>query len=156
MPTTRSVNASVYDERLSLPWYWWLVALGIVAAGTAEVAAGFTWDVALGVFAALGLPTAALLTVMGRGRVRVDAAGVHAGGRTLDYDEIDTLESLDARETRLRIGPAADPSAHLVTRGWIHSSVLIRPLDTATTPYWLVCSRRPHELIEAVTRHARR
>jgi hypothetical protein len=55
----------------------------------------------------------------------------------------------------LRLGPQADPGAHVVFRGWVGESVLVTPLDRSVTPYWLVSTRRPDELLAAIERIAR-
>src|SRR3954447_13822949 len=72
MPTDGPSHAPAFEERLSLPWQWWLIAGVGVAVGEAEVFAGFSWQVALIVYAVLGLPVLALLLGMGRVRVVVD------------------------------------------------------------------------------------
>jgi hypothetical protein len=66
------------------------------------------------------------------------------------------VEALDRAQTREWLGPRADPTAHVVTRGWVATSVLIRPRRVDETPYWLVSTRRPEVLLAAVTRLARR
>jgi len=150
MPAEEDSHPLVFAERLSVPWHWWLIGVVGVGVGGAEVFAGFDWRVALIVYAALGVPVLVLLLGMGRTRVRVDERGVHAGGRTLEADDIAAVTVLDERATRARLGPAADPRAHTVTRGFVKSSVELIPLDDAQTPYWLVSTRRPDELAEAV------
>jgi hypothetical protein len=57
---------------------------------------------------------------------------------------------LDARQTRLRLGPAANPRAHVVARGFVKQSVEVAPLDERGVPYWLVSTRLPDELVEAL------
>jgi hypothetical protein len=65
------------------------------------------------------------------------------------------VEGLDARQTRLLLGPEADPAARLVVRGYIREAVLIRPLRSTPVPYWLVSTRHPGDVIAAVERAAR-
>jgi hypothetical protein len=148
-------NAVLYAERLSVPKRWWLVATIGVAVGGAEVFAGFNWRVALVVYAALGLPTLALLIGMGHTTLRVDAAGLHAGGHTLPLVDIAAARVLDARETRHRVGPGADPAAHTVARGFIRESVLVRPVRAESAPYWLVSTRHGDQLVVALARAGR-
>ena len=48
-------------------------------------------------------------------------------------------------------GPGLDARAHLCLRGWVRPGLrldLVDPQDP--TPYWLVSSRRPERLLEAV------
>ena len=135
-----------------MPVRWWLIAAAGVAVGAAEIFAGFNWQVALIVYAALALPVTALLLAMGSTTIRVDADGLHAGGRTLPLAEMSAAAVLDADETRRWLGPGADPAAHVVARGFVRRAVLIRLVDPATAPYWLVSSRRPDELLTALVR----
>jgi hypothetical protein len=123
-----------------------------VAIGGAEVFAGFTLPVVLTVYLVLGLPTLALLIGMGRETVRVDGEGLHAGGRTLPLTDVASARALGARETRHRLGPGADPRAHVVNKGYIHESVLVRPAGDDATPYWLVSTRHPEQLLAVLSR----
>jgi hypothetical protein len=151
MPPT----APVYVEQLSVRARWWLVVIAVAAFGSIEVSAGLGWLAALVTLAvAIGL-AASLLAGVGRVVVRVDAGGVHAGKRSMGFEEMESAEGLDRTQTRIQLGPAADPSAYLFIRGYIPESVLIRPLDPDPTPYWLISTRRPAEFVAAVERAAR-
>ena len=150
MPAQAGLHAPLFAERLSIPWHWWLIGAVGVLLGGAEIFAGFNWHVALLVYAVLGIPVLVLLIGMGRGRVVVDAAGLHAGGRTLPATDIAGATVHDERQTRLRLGPQADPRAHVVSRGFVKTSVEIAPLDEGSVPYWLVSTRRPDALVEAL------
>ena len=150
MPADTGSHAPLFAERLSIPARWWLIALvGVLVAG-AEVFGGFPWWVAVATYAGLGIPVAAMLATMGRTTVRVDEAGLHAGGELLGATDIAGATVLDAAQTRLRLGPRADPRAHVVARGFIKQSVEVAPLDERAVPYWLVSTRRPDELVEAL------
>lgn len=151
MPPKAARNAPIYTEKLSVPLRWWFITGAGVAVGVAEIAGGFSWRVALIVLAALAIPMIALLLKVGATRLHVDAGGLHAGGRILPFDEMAAATVLDADETRRWLGPGADPAAHVVARGFVRRSVLVRPVDPAT-PYWLVSSRHPEELLGALTR----
>jgi hypothetical protein len=152
MPADDAADAALFAERLKVPRRWWLVAAVGVAIGGAEVFAGFTWEVAVSVYAALAVPVAAFLVTVGRATVRVDRAGLHAGGRTLPLEEIAAATPLTADATRHRLGPGADPAAHVLTRGYVPTAVLVRPVHAEPAPYWLVSTRRPDQLVAALTR----
>ena len=146
----------LFGERLSVPRRWWpIAAVGVLVAG-AEIFGGFGWRVALVVYAALTVPVVSLLVAMGRTRVVVDEAGLHAGGRTLDATDIAGATVLDQAQTRLRLGPRGDPRAHVVARGFVKSAVEVAPVDEHEVPYWLVSTRRPDELVEALREAVRR
>ena len=150
MPADQPIHPPLFSERLSVPGRWWPIAFVGVAVAGAEVFGGFPWWVAVATYAALGIPVLVLLVGMGRTTVVVDAAGLHAGGRTLVATDIASATVLDAQLTRLRLGPRADPRAHVVHRGFIKPSVEIEPIDEGVVPYWLVSTRRPDDLVEAL------
>lgn len=146
----------MYVERLSVRRRWWVVVLAIAVLGTLEVSAGFSWKVGLIVLAVMVAPAVAILVAMSRLSLRVDSSGLHAGGETMAFEDMESVEALDAAATRLQIGPRADPSARLVFRGFIPSSVLVRPLSSSSpAPYWLVSTRHPQQVVAAVERAAR-
>ena len=147
--------AAAYVERLSIKPRWWAVVLAIALFGSSELFAGFGGRVIAVVVAAVVIPTVVLLTLSGRTVLRVDGEGIHVGTATMGFDEMASVEALDPTTTRLILGPQADPSARLFVRGFIREAVLIRPLDPTPTPYWLVSSRRPGEVIAAVEQAAR-
>jgi hypothetical protein len=151
MPGNGGSDAPFFRERLYVPLRWWVIATLGVAVGGAEVFAGFHWKVALIVYAVLGVPTAALLLATGHVTVTVDAAGLHARGATLPVDQMLEMQRLDHDKTKHQLGPGGDRTAHLVARGYVRESVAIRTTEDSGVPYWLVSSRKPEDLIAALT-----
>lgn len=145
----------LYVERLSVRARWWVVVLAIAAFGSVELFAGFGAPVIAVVLAAVFVPTLLLLALTGRTRIVVDDDGIHVGGQTMGYEDMESVEALDAARTRLVLGPEADPSARLFVRGYIREAVLVRPLRAEPVPYWLVSTRHPQQVIAAVERAAR-
>jgi hypothetical protein len=145
----------LYVERLTVRPIWWVVALVVAGLGALELAAGFRWQIGVIALAAAAAPTLAVLVTLSRLTVRVDERGIHAGGRTMTYDEMESVEALDRRQTKAQAGPQADPAAFLVFRGYIGQSVLVRPMTAEPTPYWLVSTRHPQQVVAAVERAAR-
>jgi hypothetical protein len=144
----------LYVERLAIKARWWLVVLAVALFGSAELFAGFGGRVIALVVASVVIPTLVLLTLTGRTVLRVDTAGIHVDGATMSFDQMDSVEALDGAATRLALGPQADPSAKLVVRGYIHTSVRIRPRPGEGPPYWLVSTRHPQRVIAAVEQAA--
>src|SRR5436305_7719772 len=103
-----------YVERLSVRARWWVVVVLVALGGSAELFAGFAWGVIAVVVAAVLLPTLVLLAWAGRTRLVVTGDGITAAGQTMPFDEMESVEGLDARRTRLLLGPEADPTARLV------------------------------------------
>lgn len=150
MPRNEVTHAPLFRERLYVPLRWWVIATLGVAVGGAEVFAGFNWRLAVLVYAALALPTAAILLATGHLTVTVDAAGLHERGLTLPPEDMVEVRRLDAELTRRQLGPAGDREAHLVARGYVRESVAIRTTEESGVPYWLVSTRRPDDLIAAL------
>jgi hypothetical protein len=146
---------AVYVERLTVRPIWWIVALSVAGLGAGELAAGFRWQIGLIALAAAAVPTISVLVVLSRLTVRVDELGIHAGRRTMTYDEMESAEALDGAQTKAQAGPRADPAAYLVFRGYIRQSVLVRPLDPRPVPYWLISTRHPARVVAAIERAAR-
>ncbi|MGB4272351.1 MAG: DUF3093 family protein, partial [Propionicimonas sp.] len=83
--------------------------------------------------------------------VRVDEQGVKADGAVLEWAWLGTATALDAAATRRRLGPGADHRAHLIIRGYITTAVELTVNDPDDAhPYWLVSTRRPRELVQAI------
>jgi hypothetical protein len=140
----------VYQERLGAPWPVWLLVVGL--CGVLAVAYGYVlgdaWGVA--VFVATVAGSAALL-VLTTPRVHVDDRVLRAGRARLPVRHVGRIVPLDAQRTRELRGPKADPAAHLCTRGWISTSVLVEVDDDEDPhPYWLVSTRRGHDLARAL------
>lgn len=140
----------VYRERLSVPVAWWAVSVTCMAFGGLEIFGGFNWEVAVFVYAVLTGFFLVPLFVLGRAAVVVDETAIHAGGKDLPLTQVRAATPLDVEGTRRALGPAADPAAHVVLRGWIRTAVLIRVRGTGPTPYWLVSSRDPAALAAAL------
>jgi hypothetical protein len=140
-----------FDERLSVPWWWWPAAIGLVGLLGAEVYAGFGWLGAVITYVVLGGLVSLALLRMGRARVRVAGGRFEIGGRALALDEVAAVRALDAEARRVRMGPGADTRAILVTRPWISTAIeLTRNNADDGVPYWLVSTRRPEDLASVV------
>jgi hypothetical protein len=147
--------APIYVERLSIRARWWAVVLAIALFGSSELFAGFSGRVVAVVVAAVLVPTVVLLALAGRAVLRVDAEGISIAGARMPFDDMDSVEALDAATTRLMLGPQADPAARLFVRGYIREAVLVRPRETTPAPYWLISTRHPQQVIAAVEQAAR-
>jgi hypothetical protein len=155
MPASRARYVqALYVERLSIRARWWAVVIAIALFGSSELFAGFNGRVIAIIVAAVVVPTVVLLALAGRTVLRVDAEGLHVAGATIGFDAIDSLQALDPAQTRLMLGPQADPAARLFVRGYIREAVVVRPLD-ADQPYWLVSTRHPQAVIAAVEQAVR-
>jgi hypothetical protein len=139
-----------YAERLAPPLALW-AAVWIGAA-----VLGISFYAALGPVAgllALLVPGVLLSTVLVRSAavVRVVDGDLVAGRASIPVRLLGPVEVLDAERAREVRGPASDPAAYHLIRGWVPAGVRAEVRDPADpTPYWFVASRRPAELAAAV------
>ena len=140
-----------YTERLGPPWWLWLAAVALTLFLAAEI-----WMGAGGVRAWLPfavLPPAAFAALWRLGRIRV---AVHDGALLVDDARLPVTYvadaiALDIEGRREVLGVGADPLAFVVQRPWIGGAVQVVLDDPADpTPYWVVSSRHPVRLAEAI------
>ena len=134
-----------------MPWKWWIVLSLIVLLGVFEVGSGFTWPILLIVACFLVGFFIVPLVISGTLRVRLADGVLRAGKDELPVTSIAGVTPLDRKQTRIQLGPNADPAAHHVVRGWIGPSVMLRLASPDPVPYWLVSTRHPDELAAAIT-----
>ncbi len=141
----------VYVERLRVPLWWWLIALlAVVTAAVAILAyvppvPGFT---VLGLFAlAVGL----VVFSYGHTAIRVADGSLRVGRNAVEGEWIAGAETLDRAASAHALSAGADTSDLLLTRPYIAELVRIGIADAADPhAHWLVSSRNPDELSEAV------
>lgn len=139
-----------YRERLTVPGLWWV--LGALFALSLAAALGFY----LGPWWALGTGLAATAAVvstfwMAAVPITVGDEAVRVGRAWIEVAYLSGARALDAAETRRRAGPDADARAYLVLRPYVPTAVEITLDDPDDpVPYWLVSSRRPRPLAQAL------
>jgi len=105
--------------------------------------------VVAGVVTAAGV--AAALLWYGSIRLRVDAVGLHVGRAVLEWPYVGEVTVHDRASTRSRLGAGADHAAWLLVRGFVPGSVEVTVNDPADPhPYWLVSTRDPEGLAQAI------
>ncbi|MFB2555978.1 DUF3093 domain-containing protein [Herbiconiux liangxiaofengii] len=145
---------SLYRERLTpSPWVFVVTALVIPASilvfAPITAVPGILVGILVGVVLYAGVlgvlfATSPVIEVSG-GRLRV-------GRATIDLDLLSGCTAHEGDDATAERGPRLDARAYLCIRGWVGPVVKMRiadPLDP--TPYWLVSTRRPGDLIDAVT-----
>ncbi|MGW3472743.1 DUF3093 domain-containing protein [Saccharopolyspora sp. NPDC000995] len=141
----------VFRERLYASWWTWPLPVIGAAIMAATVHMGYP-----GVRA--WLPYVVLITLaiaipiwLGRIKVEVTGGELWVGDAHLPLRFIDEVEVITPAEQRQALGPDLDPAAFMVHRSWIRTSVRIWLNDPDDpTPYWVVSTRRPEELIAAL------
>lgn len=121
-----------------------LVALPIWGSRGAVVGAVLGALLAVGVLLSLSWRTELTDTHFRVGRAR------------LPLSVVSGVDVITAGERRAALGPGLDARAHLVIRSWVPTAVRIHLDDPADpAPYWVVSTRRPQRLAEALTRRTR-
>lgn len=142
---------TAFDERLSVPLWWYLPAVGLGLLLGAEIHMGYpgvrSW---IGYLVLVPLCVAALWW-LGRSRVRVGEGALTVGESTVSLAHVGRTDVVGKKDKQQALGPELDPAALVLHRGWVGSVVRIEITDPASPePYWVVSSRRPDELIAAL------
>jgi hypothetical protein len=143
----RTQSAPAFDERLGVPLWWWLPALGMAGLLAAEVHMGYpgvrSWLPYL-----LLVPLAgAALILLGRTRVRLAGGELRVGQAHLPTEFVGDVDVIAARDKRRTLGPELDPAAFLLHRPWIGPMLRVRLTDPDDpTPYWIFSVRRAEKL----------
>ncbi|MDN3292631.1 DUF3093 domain-containing protein [Streptomyces ficellus] len=154
MQPSDAALAPQYDERLTAPRSWWLIAalLGVsgglimLPLGTLPMLGGL---IVAGALAAMGVSS------YGSARIRVVAGSLVAGDARIPVSALGEPEVLDAEEARAWRTYKADTRAFMLMRGYVPEAVRVEVTDPADpTPYVYVSSREPKALAAALT-HAR-
>ncbi|WP_133825165.1 DUF3093 domain-containing protein [Actinomycetospora succinea] len=145
-----------YAERLVVPWWWWPPVLLMVGLLAAELHMGHP-GVRSWLPYVLLMPLGVVLLVwLGRVRVAVDADGpgareLRAGPAHLPVSQIGRVDVVTGEAKREALGPQLDPEAFVLHRPWVGPVVRIEVIDPDDpTPYWVVSTRRPEELLAAL------
>lgn len=141
-----------YVERLRVPLWWWLIAMLLVATAAVAILAyvppvpGFT---VLGLFAAA---VALVVFSYGHTAIRVSDGTLHVGRNSIGGEWIGSAEMLDRSASAHAMSAGADTTDLLLTRPYIGELVRVSIVDAADPhAHWLVSSRRPTALAEAVS-----
>jgi len=159
MAPARTTATPRLTERLTVPWWWWPLGLALAAFAAGEIGLGAPGPRGWMPFAVLLPLTVVLMLWFSRLRLRLTEleSGPEfeisfANDRAhLPLSAVREVVALDAKGRADLLGPYADPNAFVVLRPWIGTAVQIVLDDPADpTPYWLVSTRRPVQLAEAL------
>lgn len=156
MPAADTLDAPTYGERLRVPLRWWVQATMFLATlWLAFIVATPAW-IAWTATAVLVAITYGMFLLIGAARIEVAGGGLRAGRAHVPLRFVGEPEPLDAEAARRAAGVEADARAYLLLRPYLKRAVRVPITDPADpTPYWLLATRRPGALAEAIRRHAR-
>lgn len=140
-----------YRERLTIPWWWALVAIGFVASIAVVVIFSLNPTVGIAVSILTLIGVAIFLGVYSATPVTVGDGVFTAGRNTIERQYISSAEPLSGDAARRAVGVDVDPKAFLFTRPFIRDLVRVHIDDPADPhPYWLVSTRHPQKVAEAI------
>jgi hypothetical protein len=139
-----------YDERLTVPHSWWLLAAGsgfalaliLLPLGTLPMLAGLVGGSSL---------AAAAVSSYGSARIRVVAGSLVAGDARIPAEALGEATVLDADEAIAWRRHKADPRAFMLLRAYVPTALKVEITDPADpTPYLYLSTRSPERLASAL------
>jgi hypothetical protein len=101
---------------------------------------------------AISLCAAFALSIKMRTTIYVTNQMLHVNKAKIDLKYIKSATALTPVEYKRMIGVAADPAAFLAINFWVKSGVKVELKDKKDpTPYWLISSRNPKKLVNALS-----
>lgn len=144
-------SATPFDERLTAPRSWWVIAFGVGVAcalmflplGTLPLLAGLAGGTAV---------AAVIVSSYGSARIRVVAGTLVAGDARIPLSALGEAEVLDEEGARAWRSHKADMRAFMLLRSYIPTAVRVEVTDPADpTPYVFLSTREPQALVAALT-----
>lgn len=152
-------GGAAFDERLSVPLWWYLPVIGVAALLAAEIHMGYP-----GIRSWIGYAVLVPLAVfglwrLGRTRVRVTDDTLRVGDRTVPLSRIGQVDVVARQDKQVALGPELDPTAYLMHRPWVGPVVRAQilpdpaaPEGSDGAPYWIFSARRTEALLAALGR----
>lgn len=138
-----------YREKL-WPAVWIFVAIALVIPASLLVFLPINTGVGIVTAAILYLGLAGAMIVSAP-VIRVTESQLIAGNARLPLDAIGEMSIHRGDDATMERGQRLDARAWLLIRGWVSPVVRIVVADPQDpTPYWLLSTRRPAELVEAI------
>ncbi|TXI62837.1 MULTISPECIES: DUF3093 domain-containing protein [Mycolicibacterium] len=151
--TTRTVR---YHERLWVPWWWTLPAVGLAILIAVQVNMGVPAIPAWVPHAVLIPVAVAVLLWFSKTEIQVvdqpdGETEVWVGSAHLPVSVISRTAEVPRSAKSAALGRQLDPAAYVVHRAWIGPMVLVVLDDPDDpTPYWLVSTRHPDRVLAAL------
>jgi hypothetical protein len=140
-----------YDERLTAPRSWWLIA-GLVGVGGALIMLPLGVLPMLAGLAVAGVLASLAVSSYGSARIRVVSGSLVAGDARLPLSALGAAQVLDEEEAFAWRTHKADPRAHMLLRSYIRTALRVEVTDPDDpTPYLYLSTRSPRKLAEALS-----
>ncbi|MEU6331434.1 DUF3093 domain-containing protein [Streptomyces sp. NPDC047049] len=139
-----------YEERLTAPRSWWVIAAMIgVACALMLLPLGTLWMLG-GLIGGAAL-SAVAVSSYGSVRIRVVGGALIAGDAKIPVTALGEARALDADEALAWRTHKADARAFMLLRGYIRTAVRVEITDPQDpTPYAYLSTRTPERLVAAL------
>ncbi|WP_405776319.1 DUF3093 domain-containing protein [Streptomyces sp. NBC_00859] len=139
-----------YEERLTAPRSWWLIALLVgIAGGLITLPLG-TLPMLGGLVGGAAV-AGVIVSSYGSVRIRVVAGALVAGDAKIPLTALGEATVLDAEETVAWRSYKADPRAFMLMRSYVRTALRVEITDpTDPTPYAYLSTRDPEALKTAL------
>ncbi|GAA2343495.1 DUF3093 domain-containing protein [Streptomyces caniferus] len=139
-----------YEERLTAPRSWWVIAALIgVACALMLLPLGTLWMLG-GLIGGAAL-SAVAVSSYGSARIRVVGDALIAGDAKIPVTALGEARALDADEALAWRTHKADARAFMLLRGYIRTAVRVEITDPQDpTPYAYLSTRAPERLVAAL------
>jgi Protein of unknown function (DUF3093) len=136
-----------FTERLTVPWWWWPLGLGVATLLSAEVHMGYPGVRAWLPYLLIVPLVAAVLILLGRHRIQLAGDELWVGPAHISIRHLGPAEVIGPCAKRRALGPELDPAAFVLHSPWIGAMVRVELIDPRDpTPYWIFSVRRAEEL----------
>lgn len=138
-----------YSEKL-FPSWWLVAAIGLLLPASVLIFLPLSLPVGVGTGLVLWWGCVGVLW-WSSPRIKVDAQGLRAGRARIEHGYIGSVQVYAGLDARAQKGTGLDARAWLVMVPWITPVVRVDITDPEDpTPYWLVSSRNPDRMREAL------
>jgi hypothetical protein len=153
IPRPGTASGVVYREPLRPPWWWYPIAIGIAVLLGAEFHMSGVRILDWLPYAILVPFAVGIVWSLGRSVLEVSGGELRIRGAHIPLTYVSGAVPLDALTLRRVVGREGDPAAFVSIRPWIGPGVQVWIDDPEDpTPYWVVSSRHPARLLEALRR----
>lgn len=157
-PAQASASEVLYSESQRVPLAWWLFGALFVAlvSWQAQMQREWYWGVAFGVITGAAVVWSLMSmssTVVSVVREPDATVWLRVGPAKLPAEVVSRTLAIPPTAKQAAMGRQLDPAAYVVHKGWIPTmAMLVLDDPDDPTPYWLISSKEPQELLEALGR----
>ncbi|TAM69997.1 MAG: DUF3093 domain-containing protein [Microbacteriaceae bacterium] len=140
----------LYRERL-WPAPWLFISTALIMPACILVFAPINLPVGI-VLALVLYAVCVWMLLSSAATIQVTDLTLSAGRARIERSMIGDAQAFDGDEATLQRGQKLDARAWLLIRGWVKPVVKVAVLDVNDpTPYWLISTRRPSELVRVLS-----